>query len=297
MSDAAAAAIAMAIGVLGTSTIHLSKGMMRLGISRLRSSDADRRRAKMVYIAGVLMNFTNPLWVILANRFAPTVYYTSMYGLGLLPLLLFSRSMLGERLHRSQYAGILIIVAGTLLVGAGNMVGGKPSLFGADRTLLVFVAVAWLIGAPLVSILVRRRSVGLQELFFGVAAGGLAALEAVVKGVSQAGAVENTFLPQTVATWWLFGASFLGAAGAFGMIQWSYLRHCRASMMGSIYDVAYVAIPLLLTAAIVDGATLGVWSAVGIAVLAAGVVAVGRAPRRREVETTMKAVEAEAADA
>lgn len=278
MSDAAAAAIAMTIGVLGTSTIHLSKGMMRMGIGRLRADGGDRRRAKAIYVVGVLMNFTNPLWVILANRFAPTVYYTSMYGLGLLPLLLFSRFMLGERLHRSQYAGILVIVAGTLLVGAGNLMGGKPSLYGADRTLLVSVALGWLVLAPLVAILVRRRNIGVQELFFGVFAGGLAALEAVVKGVAQAGAVENTFLPQTPATWWLFGASFLGAAGAFGMIQWSYLRHCRASMMGSIYDVAYVAVPLLLTVAIVDGTTLGAWRAAGIAVLAAGVVAVGRAP-------------------
>ena len=281
MSDVAAAAIAMTIGVLGTSTIHLSKGMMRLGIGRLRAEGGDRRRAKAIYVVGVLMNFTNPLWVILANRFAPTVYYTSMYGLGLLPLLLFSRTMLAERLHRSQYAGILVIVVGTLLVGAGNMTGGKPSLYGADRTLLVGVAVGWLVLAPLVSILVRRRSIGLQELFFGIFAGGLAALEAVVKGVAQAGAVENTFLPQTASTWWLFGASFLGAAGAFGMIQWSYLRSCRASMMGSIYDVAYVAVPLLLTTAIVEGATLGVWRVVGIAVLGAGVVAVGRAPGRR----------------
>lgn len=52
-------------------------------------------------------------------------------------------------------------------------------------------------------------------------------------------------------------------------------------MMGSIYDVAYVAVPLLLTTAIVDGATLGVWRGVRIAVLGAGVVAVGRTPGRR----------------
>lgn len=266
----------MAVGVLGTSTIHLSKGVMRLGLLRLRTPEANRRRASMVYAAGILMNFTNPFWVILANRFAPTVFYTSMYGLGLLSLVLFSRYKLNEKLHASQYAGILVIVVGTLLVGFGNLMGGKPSLYGANSGFLITVALLWLVLTPVFAVLLRRGAVGLQELYFGLAAGGLAALEAMVKGVSQAGAVSNTFLPQTTFMWWLFAASFLGAAGAFGMIQWSYLRHCRASMMGSIYDVAYVAMPLLLTAAIVEGAGLGVWKLAGLAVLVLGVLLVGR---------------------
>ncbi len=286
MTEIAGPLIAMAVGVLGTSTIHLSKGVMRLGLLRLRTADANKRRASMVYTAGILMNFTNPFWVILANRFAPTVFYTSMYGLGLLSLVLFSRYKLNEKLSGSQYAGILVIIVGTLLVGFGNLMGGKPSLYGANSGFLVTFAVLWLVLTPVLAVLLRRGAVGLQELYFGLAAGGLAALEAMVKGVSQAGAVSNTFLPQTTFAWWLFAASFLGAAGAFGMIQWSYLRHCRASMMGSIYDVAYVAMPLLLTAAIVDGAGLGVWKLAGVAVLVVGVLMVGRSrPAAPQVHT------------
>ncbi len=276
MTELTGALIAMGVGVLGTSTIHLSKGVMRLGLVRLRTAEANKRRASMVYTAGILMNFTNPFWVILANRFAPTVFYTSMYGLGLLSLVLFSRYKLHERLHGSQYVGILIIIVGTLLVGFGNLMGGKASLYGANSGFLITVAILWLVLTPLFAVVLRRGSVGLQELYFGLTAGGLAALEAMVKGVSQAGAVSNTFLPQTTFAWWLFLASFLGAAGAFGMIQWSYLRHCRASLMGSVYDVAYVGMPLLLTAAIVEGAGLGVWKVAGLIVLIVGVLMVGR---------------------
>ena len=276
MTELTGALIAMGVGVLGTSTIHLSKGVMRLGLVRLRTAEANKRRASMVYTAGILMNFTNPFWVILANRFAPTVFYTSMYGLGLLSLVVFSRYKLHERLHGSQYVGILIIIVGTLLVGFGNLMGGKASLYGANSGFLITVAILWLVLTPLFAVVLRRGSVGLQELYFGLTAGGLAALEAMVKGVSQAGAVSNTFLPQTTFGWWLFLASFLGAAGAFGMIQWSYLRHCRASLMGSVYDVAYVGMPLLLTAAIVEGAGLGVWKVAGLIVLIVGVLMVGR---------------------
>jgi drug/metabolite transporter (DMT)-like permease len=259
----------MLIGVIGTSVIHLSKGFMRHGIGS---------RSRGMYVIGVIMNFTNPLWVILANRYAPTVFYTSMYGLGLIPLVIFSRLVLKEHLERRQYHGIAIIVVGTLLIGLGNLLGGKPSLYGVDRQLVVAIAVSWLIGAPVVAILVRQRAIRVQEYFFGVAAGGLAALEALVKGVAQAGPVTSTFLPQSPVMWWLFGASFLGAAGAFGMIQWSYLRHCRASMMGSLYDVAYVLLPLILTTILVGDAVLGVWSMTGMAFLTVGVMWTIRTP-------------------
>ncbi len=254
--------VAMLIGVLGTSVIHLSKGLMRHGIGS---------GSRLAYTAGVLMNFTNPLWVILANRFAPTVFYTSMYGLGLLPLLFFSRAVLGEHLEQRQYRGISVIVLGTLLIGLGNLLGGKPSLYGANRGILLSVAGIWVAGAPVISRLIRRRAVRVQEYVFGVAAGGLAALEAVVKGVAQAGPDGSTFLPQSASAWWLFGISFLGAAGAFGMIQWSYFRRCRASMMGSLYDVAYVTVPLLLTALLVEDAALGIWSIAGMVCLFVGV--------------------------
>jgi drug/metabolite transporter (DMT)-like permease len=267
MTELAAAFAAMAIGVLGTSVIHLSKGVMRRGIAR---------KSSLLFGAGVLMNFTNPVWVILANRFAPTVFYTSMYGLGLVPLLIYSRLRLDERLSRRQYQGVAVIVVGTLLIGSGNLLGAPSSLYGANATLLVSIATGWLVAAPLAAILIRRARIHLQEVVFGVAAGGLAAMEALVKGFAQAGPGGSTFLPRTTPGWWLFGVSFLGAAGAFGMIQWSYLRHCRASLMGSLYDVAYVTIPLVVTMALVPGSSPGIAGAGGIVLLGVGVITTTR---------------------
>ena len=270
--------VAMLIGVAGTTTIHLSKGVMRLGIKLIaiaRSNGAGTGRASAIYALGVALNFTNPLWVILANRFAPTVFYTSMYGMGLVALLVFARVALAERLHRVQLIGVAIVLLGTLLVGVGNLTGDLATLYAADRTLLIVVTLGWSLATLLGALLLRRRPLGLQETFFGVAAGGLAGLEAIMKGVAQAGAVQNTLLPTDTAGWWLFGASFLGAVGAFGMIQWSYVRACRASVMGSVYNVAYVALPLVLTVLVVADARLGVWSITGLFVLTVGVIAVG----------------------
>ena len=223
------------------------------------------------------------------------------FTFGLVPALRASHPALGSALgagrrdtdgpaaHRLQHALVVaqIALALTLLVGAGNLLGKRVSLFTADRTLLIAIAVVWLAASPVGAIALKRRSLPVQEIFFGFFAGGLAALEAVVKGVSQAGEIQNTLLPTDPVGWWLFGASFLGAAGAFGMIQWSYLRSCRASVMGAVYNVAYVALPLLLTALLVDGSRLGPWSIVGLCVLTVGiaVLGTGSVPRGAEPET------------
>ncbi|TVQ23044.1 MAG: hypothetical protein EA382_10835 [Spirochaetaceae bacterium] len=264
-------AFAMLIGVLGTSTIHLSKGVMKHGLVRLRDhTRRSSRTARTIYALGVVMNFTNPLWVIVANRFAPTVYYTSMYGIGLIALLLYSHRRLAETVSRNQVIGIGVIVIGTLLIGALELGGGAPSLYNASRALVLTIAVVWLIAAPLAALASLRASIVTREVIFGVAAGGLAALEAVVKGVSQAGAESSTFLPQTPANWALFVVSFAGAAGAFGMIQWAFLRSCRASMMGAIYTTTYVALPLIVSPLVTGSRVPSVGSLFGIAIIAGG---------------------------
>jgi len=281
-------AIALVLGVFGTSVIHLSKGVMKLGIVRMRAAKTQVAapgtkprsagapapalavRGRSIYIAGMLVNFTNPLWVIVANRFAPTVYYTSMYGLGLVSLLVFSRLILGEHLDRRRITGALIVVAGTLLIGAARLTSPASPLFLANRTTVLVIAGAWALAAPAVAHLMKGSPIPAQELMFGLLAGGLAALEAVLKGVSQSVDGAASFLPGAGPDWWIFAVSFLGAVGAFGMIQWSYLRRCRVAIMAASFDVSYVALPLLVTALAVSGERVNALSVLGLLVLGTG---------------------------
>ena len=154
MTTYAGIAVAMAVGLFGTSVIHLSKGVMKHGVTLLRNPDEKRRTASFVYALG----------------------------------------------------------------------------------------------------------------------GGLAALEAVLKGVAQSDETGSAFLPQTPGNWWIFVVSFLGAAGAFGMIQWSYFRRCRVSMMATAYNVAYVTVPLVVVAIAIPGQTIGLFPVSGLALLAVGAI-------------------------
>ena len=274
-------AIAMAIGFVGTSVIHMSKGMMKLGISRMRAprgSDDGTRRVSILYLAGMIANFTTPFWVMLANLFAPTVFYTSMYGTGLVALLLFSRCVMKEELNGRHYLGAAVIIVGTGVLGAGEIVGTPAALnwdqFGA---LLVVVGV-WVTGTLVAALVTRGGRITLQEVVFGVAAGGLAALDALLKGIAQRGAGGATFIPATTEGIVLLLGSFVIAAGAFGMIQWSYLRHCRASVMGTIYDIAYVGLPVALFALLRPDHGVTVFNAGGLLTLIIGATLIQTAP-------------------
>lgn len=116
----------------------------------------------------------------------------------------------------------------------------------------------------------------LQEWVFGMAAGGFLALDALWKSLAQTRATgQMGLLPDTNIGWWLLLTSFLGAAGAFAMMLWSYWRHCRASGVVVGYNIMYVVLPLLLLKAphlVQPGHELNVWLLAGLAIMLVGVI-------------------------
>ncbi len=274
------AIIAMLIGIAGTSVIHTSKGVMKLGLQRLqvaRATNAPQRGASVVYGLGMLANFTTPFWVMLANLFAPTVFYTSMYGLGLVALLVFSRIVLREQLTRRHILGTGVIIAGTGFLGAGELLGAAPMLTSAELTPLVVITVLWVTGGLAGALVTGSRRIGFQEIFFGLAAGGMASLDALLKGIAQQGSGGATLIPGTALGGVVLAGSFVVAAGAFGMIQWSYVRYCRASVMGTAYDLSYVGLPVLLFALLKPDYGLTLFNTLGLVTLAAGALIVQKA--------------------
>lgn len=265
-------AIAMTIGIVGSSVIHLSKGVMRLGIRRLRTDEV-RTGGMRVYTAGVILNFSNPFWVIAANPFAPTQFYTSMYGVGLVALVAFEGLIMDERFTPRHWIGVSLVIAGTLAIGLSKIADPPPGLIHANRRLVLAVFAGWFVVGLLAALASRRARRLAQELLFGLVGGGMASLDAVLKGVAQANPVGADVLPTGGGNWVLFSLSFLGAAGAFMMIQWSFLRKCRASMMATAYDVAYVTLPLVLLAAALPGDRLSLLGIGGVLLLVAGTVA------------------------
>lgn len=266
--------IAVLLGIGSSSALHISQALMRLAIVRMKSGGGGRNR--LLYLSGLTLNLTAPLWIMVANLFADPIWFTSMFATGLVALMLFSWGVLGDPMSRFQVVGMLGLLSGTLiLVGAGLTppAAGQQTL---TLPLLTLASLVWLLGMPLLGLLTRHMALSFQEWIFGMAAGGFLALDALWKSLAQTSASgEMAFLPTTALGGGLLLVSFLGAVGAFVMMQWSYWRHCRASGVLIGYNIMYVLMPLVLLELphlFQPGGDMNVGLLTGLLVMVAGAV-------------------------
>ena len=217
---------------------------MRLGILQRQASPT--HPINRTYLLGLALNLTAPFWVIVANRYAPTVFFTSMYAIGLIPLLAFSCVKLGESLQAKHIAGALFLTAGAASITVEQATQSSIPMFELEIGIVGLVGIFWLLGAPAVALMTKRHSFVRSDLVFGFLGGGFLALDSILKGIAQATPQGSDFLPHSPQAWILFSLSFLGAIGALAMTQWAYHSRYRASVVIAGYDMAYVSLPFLL---------------------------------------------------
>lgn len=269
--------IVLALGFVGSSVIHCSQGLMKLAVHRRLTGDRTQRNRRL-YFLGLLLNFLAPLWVVLANRFGPTVLYTSMYASGLLLLILFSRWKLGRLLQAKEFAGAGLLILGSvvLVVGLGR----------GDVVKMESTQTGWLLGAFVLLVLLLWPVLRLSErwtrlppsLILGSFGGAFLALDSLLKGIAQADGGTSGFLPDTGAGWALFVFSFIGAGLALGLTQWAHRKGQSPTATIAAYDAAYVSFPiLLLPLAQQQAGQLDPVCWLGLIFVAGGLVAIGQA--------------------
>lgn len=275
--------LALGIGLIGSSVIHFSQGLLKLAIYRRQAGDRSVAN-RHLYGLGLVLNFSAPFWVIAANRFGPTVLYTSMYASGLLGLILFSKWKLHHPLRFLEVLGASLLVLGSVLLVLGF---GRTDIAAMETT-----QPGWLIGALLLLGLLVWPAVRLSEkvdwlptgLVMGAIGGAFLALDSLLKGVAQADGGVAGFLPVTSQGWALFLLSFMGAAAALGMTQWAYGKHHPPTPTIAAYDAGYIALPVLLLP-VAQGKS-GQWDPVcvaGLVVVVLGLFCMGRASPKTNV--------------
>lgn len=274
-------ALGLAIGLINTTLLHLSKGMQQLGIQRIRSGGTPsaetrwfRRPGMAIYGAGFVINNTNGLWLVLGNRFAPPSYMTSMYGFGLLGLLWFSQLFLKEEVRPMQYLGAVSVALGTGMLFADGISRPAVSMAEASVPGLFAVVVGYASLSILAAALVSRRSGSFViGLVFGAASGGLAALDPLLKGWSQ-NLGRAGFVPSGGLPWAVYVISFFLGFAAFGITQWGFLRSARATVLVSVHSSVYVILPVSLQVLLLPGFGVSFLLLVGTALVVAGVLAI-----------------------
>ena len=269
--------LGLLFGLINTTTLHLAKGMQRQGINTLRwgKLSVQERSGKhaAVYIVGVILNQSTPVWLILANRFSAPAYATGMFGVGLVFLLIYSSVVLKEPVLPVNYLGAMIVLGGTILfsihsVGMGNL---DVSLMNR-RTVNVFITVYMAAATVVVLMGLRSRRGLVVGLTFGLFAGGAACLDPMLKAIGQNVSGMATLLPTELSGWIPFGLSFALGISAFIMVQIAFLRGARASVLVPFQSSLYVLIPVVVQLLALPGYVVTPVLVIGVACILAGIV-------------------------
>lgn len=276
--------IASLIGLIATSQIHIAKGLQRYGIEGFRqgtsfSSPRQRSMRRGIYIGAIMLNNTAFLWVMVANLFADPAAYTSMFGFGLIILMLFSERMLKERVGRIRHLGAVVLGIGTFLLGWAGGASKNPGE-GASvmsridlEKLLLFVFIFYGVMA-LVLLLGRLRRVapGILGGIIGIITGVSGALDPIFKAVSQHYGGRGGLVPSTPEGWLIFIGSFLFGTIALGLTQAGFAWKMRATVVVPFHNLSLILLPLLLLSITLPGYSLSLLHIPGLLLVTSGMV-------------------------
>nr|MDO8083355.1 hypothetical protein [Candidatus Sigynarchaeum springense]MDO8119548.1 hypothetical protein [Candidatus Sigynarchaeota archaeon] len=256
--------------------MHIAKSMQRQGIeiydqirAKIRKEPLQiegRVKKPFIYLAGVGLNNIEPIWLIIANFFgAYPSLVTSMFGVGLVVLMVYSVKVLHEHVNRRDATGAAIIIGGTLILGIEAFFRPEYAEEAINKVAsYLFTIIFGLLAAVLMIVALRTKSIKNIGLAFGITAGGFGGQDIIFKMLGQQD-LSN------VIGWFIFLSSFGIAFLAFLFTQLGFARKAPASILVPAYDTAYVLVPLLYQVLLLPGYEIWWTTVLGAAAIIAGI--------------------------
>jgi len=251
--------IAMFFGVLGSIQLHIAKALQSQGVKTLEllklknagdGSEKLRYDGKIHkskhYIAGLILSNTGFVWIILANRYAPSSYFTSMFGIGLIFLILYADKVMGEHVPASVYIGSAILLIGTLFLGYDGIKHDQLTMGDIDYKIVISTAALFLIAATLFIFFTPTRNKEIITVVSAFLAGGLSCFDPILKGLGQHSGDEAGFLPTDSTGWIFFASSLIFTTYAFIVSQWSFSHKARVSLFVPVFNSVYILLPIIM---------------------------------------------------
>ncbi|MFX1470230.1 MAG: hypothetical protein ACFFB8_16425 [Promethearchaeota archaeon] len=261
-------------GILNTLILHLAKAMERHGIEIFSRKKSFKEKGKkpLIYIIGFTLNNTVFIWQILGTSFASAAVFSSVFGLGLILLMLYSHYILHEEIIKSELVGAILIIVGTTMVGFFYII--EPQISGNVNyvNFFILIIIILLLFSVLIGYSWKTRIA--VAFIFGLVAGTLGGTDNVLKRI---GLTSNNFIDvlagivQLELDSFIFLFSFL--AGFFAMIltQIGFAKGADASRLVPMYNSLYIAAPVAFELIIVEGATISVGIILSILIIIIGV--------------------------
>jgi len=251
--------IAMLFGIIGSIQLHIAKALQSQGVKTLellKLSPGGKNPEKLRYdgkihkskhyIAGLILSNTGFIWIILANRYAPSSYFTSMFGLGLIFLILYADKIMGEHVPTGVYIGSGILLIGTLLIGYDGIRHDHITMTRIDYNIVVIIAVIFLVLSTVFILITPGRKRELITVAGGFLAGGLSCFDPIFKGLGQHKGDVAGFLPTDTLGWIFFISSLIFTTYAFILTQWSFSHKARVSLFVPVFNSVYIILPILI---------------------------------------------------
>lgn len=284
---------AILIGIISTIQLHLAKALERQGIEvfdQLRARinktsqqiDGDIKKP-IIYTIGVILNNTIFIYAIIAQRFASPAIYTSMFGIGLIFLMIYARKVLGEKITRALLLGSGAILIGTLIIGLENIVRQDVDRFNMAITPTLIPIGAFVVMGTLAMITtVRTNKSHLIAGVFGIFCGGYGSLDPFLKGMGQNVSGHPGWVPESWQGWGLFLSSFLIGFASFALTQVAFVKKAPASVFVPIYNASYILLPVILQLILLPTYKL-YWSTIsGMGLIILGITLMGNVIRLKE---------------
>ena len=96
--------IGLFLGLLNTCQLHLAKAMERHGIEIFSRDKSFKEKGKkpLIYIIGLILNNTLFMYAFIALSFASASVFNSVFGVGLIVLMLYSHFILKEEIKTPE---------------------------------------------------------------------------------------------------------------------------------------------------------------------------------------------------
>ena len=266
--------LGLLFGIFNTMVLHLAKAMERHGIEIFSRKKSFKEKGKkpLIYIIGFALNNTVVIWQILGTTFASATIFSSVFGLGLILLMLYSHYILHEEIKTPELIGAILIVIGTTMVGFLYII--KPPETGVINypNFFILLIIISIIFTLLISFSWKTK-IGIAFIF-GAVAGTLGGMDNVFKrmGLTSSNLIEafaGVFRLEVLSI--IFVISFFLGLLALTLTQIRFAKGADASRLVPMYNSLYIAAPVIFELIIIEGATISIGIILSIKIIIMGV--------------------------
>ena len=261
--------LGLLFGLIGTVQVHLAKALERQGIEIFSKEKSFKEKGKkpLIYIIGLALNNTIFIWQMLGTQYSTASVYSSMFGLGLIILMLYSYFVLKEEISRRSALGTALIILGTTLVGIIQILEPPTTEILLFSNFIILCVILFIFYFILIIFFIRTK-LGVSFIF-GLVSGSMGAIDNVFKRIGLKAGFSEIF---NLSTFPIFMLSFVIGLSALIITQFGFAKGANASKLVPISNSFYIITPIYFELIIILGASISIFKILAIIIIIGGIL-------------------------